>query len=117
MAALEDNAFYLLLSGIGLYLFFLLDAALAKTVMFIFSGTGIFFAILNGLPLKVGEIPNDGYNLKMLHKNLESKRAMCTQLKINAAIQEGMRPKFMPAEWLNTPEEAVLTGVIRYSPQ
>ena len=30
---------------------------------------------------------------------------MCTQLKINAAIQEGMRPKFMPAEWFNTPEE------------
>ena len=95
----------LLLSGVGLYLFFLLDAALAKTFMFIFSGTGIFFAILNGLPLKVGGIPNDGYNLKMLHKNLESKRAMCTQLKINAAIQEGMRPKFMPAEWFNTPDE------------
>lgn len=105
LAALEDNAFYLLLSGIGLYLFFLLDVALAKTVMFIFSGTGIFFAILNGLPLKVGGIPNDGYNLKMLQKNLESKKAMCTQLKINAAIQEGMRPKFMPAEWFNTPEE------------
>lgn len=53
----------LLLSGGALYLSVLYDAALAKTFLFIFALTGIFFAILNGIPFKVGGIPNDGYNL------------------------------------------------------
>ena len=65
----------LLLSGGALYLSVLYDAALAKTFLFIFALTGIFFAILNGIPFKVGGIPNDGYNLKMLHNNLESRKA------------------------------------------
>lgn len=93
----------LLLSGGALCMSALYDAALAKTFLFIFALTGIFFALLNGIPFKVGGMPNDGYNLKMLRNNLESRRAMCIQLKVNALVQEGMRPNLMPAEWFRTP--------------
>lgn len=95
----------LLLSGGALCMSALYDAALAKTFLFIFALTGIFFALLNGIPFKVGGMPNDGYNLKMLRNNLESRRAMCIQLKVNALVQGGMRPNLMPAEWFRTPED------------
>ena len=92
----------LLLSGGALCGFFFVGTPIARSSLFIFALTGIFFALLNGLPLKVGGIPNDGYNIKMLRKNLESKKAMCTQLRVNALVQEGMRPIEMPSEWFVT---------------
>lgn len=95
----------LILSGAALCGFLVAEAPLAKTFFIIFLLTGIFFAILNGIPFKVGGMPNDGYNMKMLHKNMESKRAMCTQLKVNALVQEGMRPNTMPREWFRTAGE------------
>ncbi len=94
----------LLLSGGILCGFFFIEGALAKTFIFIFALTGIFFALLNGIPFKVGGMPNDGYNLRMLSHNLESKKAMCTQLRVNALVQEGIRPKDMPSEWFTTPQ-------------
>lgn len=102
----------LLLSGAALYIFFLFTAPFAKIFLLIFALTGIFFAILNGIPFKVGGMPNDGYNMKMLRNNPESRRAMCIQLKVNALVQEGMRPNLMPAEWFKTPEdESILDSI------
>ncbi len=94
----------LLLSGGALWGFFFAGEPLAKVFLFIFALTGIFFALLNGIPFKVGGMPNDGYNMKMLRHNLESKRALCTQLSVNALVQEGVRPNAMPAEWFTTPK-------------
>lgn len=94
----------LLLSGGALCGLFFVGGPLAKTFLFIFALTGIFFALLNGIPFKVGGMPNDGYNMKMLRHNLESKKAMCTQLSVNALVQEGVRPNAMPSEWFTTPQ-------------
>ena len=63
----------LLLSGGALCGLFFLEGPLAKTFLFVFALTGIFFALLNGIPFKVGGMPNDGYNMKMLRHNLESR--------------------------------------------
>ncbi len=49
--------------------------------------------------MKLGGISNDGYNIIYLNRNLLSKRAIVLQLRSNALIQNGMRPKDMPDEW------------------
>lgn len=95
----------IILSIIALCCFFLFEAPLAKTFIFIFALTGLFIAIINGVPFKVGGMANDGYNMKMLRKNLATKRAMCIQLRVNALVQEGLRPNQMPKEWFELSEE------------
>ena len=55
--------------------------------------------LVNGIPLKLNGISNDGYNIIYLNKNLLSKRAIVMQLRSNALIQDGMRPKDMPDDW------------------
>ena len=74
-----------------------------------FMGIGVFLGLLNGIPMKMGGIGNDAYSLRLLKRNPETKRALILQLRINALIQEGMRPKDMPEDWFH------LEGKIDYS--
>ena len=54
---------------------------------------------------KMGGIGNDADNMRLLLKDSKSKQALVTQLRINALVQEGMRPKDMPAEWFSQTED------------
>lgn len=65
----------------------------------IFCLADAFLILMNGIPMKIGGISNDGYNLIYLNRNLLSKRAIVLQLRSNALIQNGMRPKEMLSEW------------------
>ena len=67
---------------------------------------GIFFTLINGIPSKMNDIGNDAYNLCLLRKHPDSKRALVLQLRINALIQAGTRPKDMPEEWFPSPTDA-----------
>ncbi len=60
---------------------------------------GLFLGVTNGIPMKLGGIGNDAYTLRLLRHNPATKHALILQLRINALIQEGMRPKDMPEEW------------------
>lgn len=71
----------------------------------IFLLTDLFLILTNGIPMQAGGIGNDAYNIIMLRKNEKSKRALMLQLRSNALIQEGVRPKDMPAEWFVTEGE------------
>ena len=76
---------------------------------------GILFALLNGIPMKRSGIVNDGYNLRLMQKSLESRQALILQLKVNALFQEGTRLRDMPAEWFTGEDteysNPLLTGV------
>lgn len=65
----------------------------------IFCITDIFLILINGVPMKLGGIGNDAYNMIYLRKNNLSKRGLVVQLRTNALLQEGTRPKDMPDEW------------------
>ena len=65
----------------------------------IFCITDIFLILINGVPMKLGGIGNDAYNMIYLRKNNRSKRGLVVQLRTNALLQGGMRPKDMPDEW------------------
>lgn len=86
---------------IAFILLFVIDEMSATLSLFLvlFGTIGVFLGLLNGIPLKLGGIGNDGYNMRLLLKDDKSKQALLTQLRVNALIQEGVRPKEMPKEW------------------
>lgn len=61
--------------------------------------TGIWFALLNGIPMKIGGITNDAYNILLLRRDRDSRRHFVVQLRANALCQNGVRLKDMPGEW------------------
>ena len=60
-------------------------------------------------------IGNDGYNMKLLKKNLLSKRGIVNQLRANALIQNGVRPKDMPDEYFENPADIDYTNALEVS--
>ena len=71
---------------------------LSLGLMMIFAG--LFMAILNGLPLKMGGFPNDGRNLLDLSRNPEMRRNVVNQMRVVGAFSQGKRLVEMPHEWL-----------------
>lgn len=89
----------LLLLIIVLPFFFLkLNPFVAETLT-IFCLTDLLLLLINGVPMKLNGMGNDGYDLINMRHNLLTKRAVMTQLRSNAMIQNGIRPKDMPEEW------------------
>lgn len=60
--------------------------------------------ITNGIPMTIGGMGNDARNALMLRKNLTARRGLVMQLRSNALIQAGVRPKDMPGRWFDVPD-------------
>ena len=69
---------------------------------------GIAFAIMNGIPMRLGAIDNDGYNLYAQTKSQAAMEAMRIQLLIAEASARGVRLRDMPGEWFVIPDGASL---------
>lgn len=80
-------------------LFFLKLNPFLVEALVIFCLVDVIIILLNGIPMKLGGTSNDGYNIIYLNRNLLSKRSIVVQLRANAMIQNGTRPKDMPDEW------------------
>lgn len=78
---------------------------------FVAEALGVFVALDalmilgNGIPRMAGGVGNDGYNMKLLKKNLRSKQGIVNQLRANSLIQNGVRPKDMPEEFFEDPKD------------
>ena len=59
---------------------------------------GFVYALLNGIPLKMGGVANDGYNILYLNRDKQAVRGFAAQLIINEKQQNGMRLSQMPEE-------------------
>lgn len=70
---------------------------------------GLVFALLNGIPLKLGGVANDGYNLFNLHRDKQAVKGFAVQLLVNEKLQNGMRLSQMPDEVFD------LGGAINFS--
>lgn len=70
---------------------------------------GFFFALLNGIPLKIGGIANDGRNIFFLNRDKQAVKGFAIQLIVNEKLQNGMRLCQMPDELFD------LDGDIDYS--
>ena len=69
---------------------------------------GIAFAMMNGIPMRLGAIDNDGYNLYAQTKSQAAMEAMRIQLLIAEASARGVRLRDMPGEWFVIPDGASL---------
>ncbi|MDE6561393.1 MAG: tetratricopeptide repeat protein [Muribaculaceae bacterium] len=86
--------------------FFFLDLnPFVAEALGIFIATDAIMILLNGIPMQAGGVGNDGYNIKLLKKNFLSKKGIINQLRANALIQNGVRPKDMPEDLFINPEE------------
>ena len=68
-------------------------------VMMAIAGFGL--AALNGIPININGMPNDGMQAVMLRKDMVTKRVLFTLLKAYALVQNGIRPRDLPAEWFD----------------
>ena len=87
--------------------------SLGWTVLMIFAVIGLAFALINGLPVKMGPVNNDGKNAFDLSRNEEATRAFWIQMKVNEQLSKGIRLKDMPDEWFEMPsDESMTNGII-----
>lgn len=86
-----------------------------SAMLILISAGGIFAALTNLIPLKVGGISNDGYNVISMLKDKSARRSFYLQLKVNGLQSSGMRIKDMPLEELKTDEEVDLTNPLNTS--
>ena len=66
---------------------------------------GVSFAVINGLPLRIGPVNNDGKNAIELMKNEKVVRAFWLQMKTAEMLSEGIRMKDLPEEWFDLPAD------------
>ena len=76
---------------------------LVRLFALIYTLTDIFLILVNGIPMRIGGAGNDGSNLLLLRSNIAARKAMAIQLRSNAMIQNGIRPKDMPEEYFISP--------------
>ena len=69
---------------------------------------GVAVALMNGVPLRLGTVDNDGYNALSLGKSPDALRAFWLQLKMNEQVAKGVRLKDMPDEWFAVPSDAAM---------
>lgn len=67
------------------------------------AGVGLWLAAINGIPLKLGMMNNDGRNIIDIGKNKEEVYGFWVQMKIAVRQTEGIRLKDMPSEWFQIP--------------
>lgn len=63
---------------------------------------GFASALVNGIPMKIGNINNDGYNAVQLGRDKDALKALWVQLKMNEALAEGIGIREMPEEWFES---------------
>lgn len=98
-------------STIAIMLYVLLESrGIVPVFLCTFAIIGFTVAILNGVPMKIGGVANDGYNVLSLGKDAEARRALWLQLAINGRMTEGQRLKDMPQEWFELPEDADMSN-------
>lgn len=95
----------LILLSIALPFSFLDLNPFVAEALWIFILTDVVMILLNGIPMQAGGVGNDAYNMKLLKKNFRSKQGIVNQLRANALIQNGVRPKDMPEYLFSNPKD------------
>lgn len=76
-----------------------------STTMLVFAVIGFLLAVVNGVPMHMGMVDNDGYNAFSLIRNDRAMLSFWIQMKINEQTSKGIRIKDMPEEWFFVPSD------------
>ena len=89
------------------------EGSLIRVFLLFFAVTGVVFALLNGLPMRMSAVNNDGRNALDLSRDPEARRAFWISMKVNELVSRGIRAKDMPKEWFTVPpEKGMQNGII-----
>lgn len=66
---------------------------------------GAFGVVINGIPLRLNGVANDGYNALSLSRLPQARQALWAQLKLVGLSTQGVRMKDMPEELFTLPEQ------------
>lgn len=92
---------------------FLSSSTLLFTSFLILAIVGTAIAAMNGIPLRMGMVDNDGYNAFSLRHNPEAMQAFWLQMKIAEYTTQGLRLRDMPDEWFTLPDiTAMQNGLV-----
>jgi len=91
-----------LFSGLCFWLFWLLPSPWSA-VFLVSMILGVFIGLTNIIPLKIGGVPNDGYNLFRLRskKNTATRHGLWVILRANALLASGVRARDFPSAWFD----------------
>lgn len=103
-----------IISGIIFFALYMISRNILYLPVFMLTAgiIGIAFGLLNGIPMHLGTIDNDGYNTISISKSNEALRAFWLQLKVNGQIAQGIRLKDMPEEWFEVPDDKKMKNSI-----
>ena len=96
---------------LGLFFVFS-DMAFLSTVVLMLAVIGYIFALVNGIPMRLGGVDNDGYNAFSILRSREAARAFWVQLKANEQVTKGVRLKDMPEAWFAVPSDEEMKNSI-----
>ncbi len=89
------------------------DIPFLSPLLLILAVVGFMTAMMNGIPMRMGTVDNDGYNAFALSKSQEALEAFWVQLKVAEQSSLGVRLKDMPAEWFTVPaDEAMQNSMV-----
>ncbi|MDR0951348.1 MAG: hypothetical protein LBM18_00265 [Oscillospiraceae bacterium] len=99
----------LILAALAFGCYFLFKAPGFVEVILLSTGVlGLGIGLINGLPLRLGTVNNDGYNALELQRDPESKWCFWMQLRLAHLTDVGVRLRDMPAEWFEMPSREKL---------
>lgn len=81
---------------------------LLSAMLLMFAVIGFVFAMMNGIPMRLGMVDNDGFNAFALTRNPEAMRAFWVQMKVNEQISLGVRLREMPEAWFAFPDDCAM---------
>lgn len=84
------------------------DIPFLSPILLIFAAVGFMIAMMNGIPMRMGTVDNDGYNAFALSRNKEAVEAFWVQLKVVEQSSKGIRTKDMPSEWFAVPSDSAM---------
>ena len=123
---LKDERFPFILYNLGGVIMnlttFILGILIAKNVnspfniiFSFFSLIGLFTALTNGIPMKIGGIANDAYNILSMLKNKDTRQGFYVQLRVNGLQSQGMRIKDMPLDTFEVKDDSDLSNPLNTS--
>ncbi|MFX0547824.1 M50 family metallopeptidase [Hathewaya histolytica] len=88
-----------------------------RAFLYFVAISGLYDLIMNGVPMKIGGISNDGYNIISIKKDKVVRNSYYTQLMVNGLLYQGVRMKDIPFKYFEIPQGANLNnpmiGVIK----
>ena len=68
-------------------------------IFIVLAVSGLASGIMNIIPIRFGEVDNDGTNFLTLYRNPDAIKALYIQCSVNAELAKGTRLKNMPKKW------------------